>query len=73
VTPQEIPVQKVKHGKAPASKKGTTVTPLKDDVLSKVHRSTKKKATFGKEWETFLKERIREDKELNLRIIRYEV
>ena len=43
-----------------------------EKIVPKV-RSITKKAIFGIEWEIFMKERIRGDKELNLRIVRYEV
>ena len=79
VTTQKIPIQKVKKGRSRSSEKGIhspTGTPLDEaakHILPKVRSYTKKKVTFGKEWEAFMKERIREDNELNLRVIRYEV
>jgi hypothetical protein len=81
-TTQHVPVQKVKKGRPQPSDKdihsgiGTRlnqdVAPAKQARL-KVRSSAKKKVTFGKEWEAFMKEHIREDNELNLRVIRYEV
>jgi len=75
---QKLLVQKLKEGKPNASEDDIhsgirtlkEVTPAKR-VLRKVRSSTK--ITFGKEWEIFMKERIRGDNELNLRVVRYEV
>ena len=82
VTPQKVPVRKVTKGTPKTSGKGVhrgteillnEVTPPAKKAVSKMRSSTKKKIIFGKEWEMFMKERIREDNELNLRVIRYEV
>lgn len=74
VTPQKVPVKRVKK-QVSSTESGT---PLTNDVaaaekIAPKLLSTKKKATFGKEWELFMKECIRDDRELNLRIVRYEV
>jgi len=81
LTPQGLPIQKVKkQGNPKAPENGIhsgSRTPLKEvvtpakRVLRKVRSSTK--ITFGKEWEIFMRDRIRGDNELNLRVVRYEV
>lgn len=82
VTLKKGPVHKSKNKTPQPSEKGIHSdigTLLNEDtapakrVRPQAYSSKKKKTIFGKDWETFMKERIREDNELNLRIIRYEV